>query len=337
MTRAGAKGIWLPILWCPSLASNWTKRTLVGLLCLAVLVVGHAREARAQKVAVLTTDSLISTLRTISGAIKVVQSQHPEAVFIQYLISPDSAQCSRQIDSVKAARPAIILTVGSGATECAKDNFTRTPIVFSAVMYPVVSGFVESLVNPGHNITGASLNIPVNIQFRNFRKIIPKLRTIGVLYSSNTAKLIPPSKVVAQQLGLDLVALEVNDQKELPRALDSLTGVCDGIWSVADPNLFSPQSTKFILLHTIRRGVPFMGFSRYVVESGALFALDFDYKAVGRQAGKTVNRILEGTNPGGISITSPDIIWFHYNEKTARHISVTIPDDMIAIAKEVYR
>ncbi len=120
-------------------------------------------------------------------------------------------------------------------------------------------------------------------------------------------------------------------------ALDSLAGNVEGIWSVADPNLFNPQSTKFILINALRRGLPLMGFSRNVVESGALFALDFDYKAIGRQAGELANQIIRGTPASSLSVTTPDIIWFHYNEKTAQHMSITIPAELVAIAKEVYR
>ena len=80
-----------------------------------------------------------------------------------------------------------------------------------------------------------------------------------------------------------------------------------------------------------------MGFSRYVVESGALFALDFDYKAVGFQAGAIVNKILAGEEPKNIRVTTADVIWFHYNEKTSERINVKIPDELAAIAKEVYR
>ena len=307
------------------------------LLLAAVAAIASAVEISAQEVAILTTDSLISTRRTISGATKIVRRAHDAANITRYLLPADAESCAQQINAIKAANPDVILTIGSSATLTARDSFDRTPIVFSSVLYPVISGFVESLSRPAGNVTGASLNIQVDIQFQKFQKIVPQLKKIGVLYSSNTARLIPPSRVVAQQLGMQLLALEVNDQKDLAKALDSLAKVCDGLWSVADPNLFSPQSTRFIVLNTIRYGIPFMGFSRYVVESGALFALDFDYKAVGRQAGTIINRILKGTDPGVIPVTSPDIIWFHYNEKTAHHVHVTIPDDMIAIAKEVYR
>ena len=291
----------------------------------------------AQNVVLLTTDGLISTKRTLQGARKVIGRERPGAVVGHCLLSPSREIYEKQIDSIRQAGVDIVLTVGSAATSIAKRHFENTPIVFSSVMYPAVSGFVISLDNPGKNITGASLNIPTDIQFEKFKKIVPDLRMIGVLYSSNTTPLIRRADGIAERLGMELVAIQVNHQKDLPAAMDSLTKVCDGIWSVADPNLFSPQSTKFILLRSLRAGIPFMGFSRYVVESGALFALDFDYKAVGRQAGDIVNRILSGTPPENIRVTVPDIIWFHYNEKTAEHINVTIPDEMVAIAKEVYR
>ena len=153
----------------------------------------------------------------------------------------------------------------------------------------------------------------------------------------NRGPLISPSMVVAEQMGIQLVPIKIEDVKEIPRALDSLARTVDGIWSVADPNLFSPQSTKYILLNCLRKGLPFMGFSRYVVESGALFALDFDYKAIGRQAGEIVNKVIAGADPGSIPVSDPDIIWFHYNEKTAEHLNLVMPGELVAVAKEVYR
>ena len=175
------------------------------------------------------------------------------------------------------------------------------------------------------------------MQFRTFHDIVPNLRKIGVLYSENTAGLIKPAQEVARRMGMSLTAVLVNESKELPSALDSLTSMVDGIWSVADQELFTPQSTRYILLNTLRKGVPFMGFSRHVVESGALFALDFDYKAVGQQAGAIAARVISGEFAGEISVSTVDVLWFHYNEKTAKHINVSIPSDLIAVAKEVYR
>jgi putative ABC transport system substrate-binding protein len=293
--------------------------------------------ATGQSIVVITGDNLKYTGRTISGARSVIRNDHTDAVFHEFNLNDLGLTPNQCVDSIKRLRPALILTVGSAATRFAQTRFDNTPIVFSAVMYPAISGFVSSLRRPGSNLTGTSLDIPADIQFAKFKHIIPSLKRIGVLYTGNTAPLIKPSKTVARKMGLTLVPIRIDDLKEIPKALDSLARSVDGIWSVADPNLFSPQSTKYILLNSLRRGLPFMGFSRYVVESGALFALDFDYKAIGRQAGGLANRILQGEKPGDLPVTVPDIIWFHYNEKTAQHLNCSIPDELVAIAKEVYR
>ncbi len=313
------------------------RKALTGFLACFTLVVGIASGSLGQEIVIVASDSLTYTTRTISGAKRAISRSNDDATFHQFYLSQITSETAKQADSIRALSPSIILTVGSAATRFAQKNFTNTPVVFSAVMYPAISGFVESLAHPGRNITGASLDIPADIQFKYFKKIIPELSKIGVLYTANTASLIPTSMVVAENMGMELVPIKIDDIKELPQALDSLGKTVQGIWSVADPNLFSPQSTKFILLNCLRKGIPFMGFSRYVVESGALFALDFDYKAIGRQAGVIANKIMEGHDPGNISVTNPDIIWFHYNEKTAEHLNLTLPDELVAVAKEVYR
>ncbi len=307
----------------------------IGLACL----LGVSSQASDRiDIAVFMSDSLTATLRTLHGAKKMITRQHPQTTFHSFYINQSSDNVRPIIvDSVDIIKPTLLLTIGSSATRFAQDNFSGIPIVFAAVKYPVLSGFVESTARPGGNITGASIDVPVDIQFRYFKRIVPDLKIIGVLYTDNTASLIPRARAEAKGLRLTLVAVKVSDTRELPKALDSLAAAVDGIWSLADPNLFDPQSTKYILLNSLRKGIPFMGFSRHVVESGALFALDFDYKAVGRQAGEISNRIIKGERPQNISVTSADVIWFHYNEKTAKHIDITIPDELAAVAKEIYR
>jgi len=307
---------------------------VVGIL-LALSLSGQA--ASKVRIAILMSDSLTSTMRTLHGAKKVILHQNPRATFHTFLINHNADVSEAIRDSVRNLHPTVVLTIGSAATRYAQKNLPDVPIVFAAVKYPVLSGFVESIARPGKNITGASIDVPTDIQFTYFKKIVPGLKRVGVLYTNSTAPLIPSAKVVARQVGLTLLSIKIDSAKELPKAMDSLAGAVDGIWSLADPNLFDPQTTRYILLNTLRKGIPFMGFSRNVVASGALFALDFDYKAVGQQAGHIVNRIINGEQPGNIPVTSADVIWFHYNEKTARHINIQIPDELAAVAKEVYR
>jgi len=320
----------------PKSLSGWLCFFLT-ILLVAVYPISAFSQIEKPHIAVFTSDSLISTLRTFNGAKKIILENFPEATFGEYLLTRETISDSTVVKECRQNGTDIILTIGTSATKFAKDNFSDIPIVFSGVLYPALSGFIKSPDQPGGNITGASLDIPLDVQFSYFKQIVPNLKRIGVLYTESTAPLIPSAKVVAQQLGLTLVPRLIKEQKELPLALDSLAEVTQGLWSVADPALFDPQSTKYILKTTLRKMVPFMGFSRHVVESGALFALDFDYKAIGIQAGQIINKLIEGTEFSELKVTSTDVIYFHYNEKTAKHIKVFMPKDLVAIAKEVYR
>jgi putative ABC transport system substrate-binding protein len=293
--------------------------------------------AQELSLAIVYSDSLTATLRTLRGISSSIEGKLDNVRFHEYLLSSSPDEISNIISEINSVNPKLILTIGSYATQEISAGIKDKPIIFSAVLNPETSGFVKSKKNPGGNITGASLDIPPQIQYTYFKRVIDKLKKIGVLYSDETANLIPPARAVAQEAGLELVAIKIDSEKDIPDALEKLERTSDGIWSVADKNIFSPRSTKYILLNTLRNGVPFMGFSRNLVESGALFALDFDYKDIGRQAGKIALEVLSGGDPASISVEVPGIIWFHYNEKTAKHINVEIPADLVAIAKEVYR
>ena len=311
-------------------------KILLLITCIIISFVGFVHAGK-NDIIILSGDELTSSKRTIKGATKVISNEHPTISFTNFLVNNNSDQNLSILDSIKVINPKLIVTIGSKATKLAQDNFDDIPIVFSSVKYPVLSGFVNTVTSPGKNITGASIDIPLKVQFDKFKQIIPNLKKIGVLYTQNTESLIPQAKIIAKQHNLELIALKVNHEKELPSKLDSLASQVQGIWSVADHNLFKPKSTRYILINTLRKRIPFMGFSKYVVESGALFALDFDYKAVGRQAGEIANKILAGIRPSAIEVTTADVIWFHYNEKTAERINITIPEELAAVAKEVYR
>lgn len=304
---------------------------------LLLLFLGVMTNAQDIPLAIVYPDSLKSTLRTMRGIKSSINKQKDDVKFHEYLLSSSQPEIERIVSQINKLNPKLILTIGSFATQEMSDKIKNKPIVFSAVLNPETSGFVKSKNNPGGRITGASLDIPPKIQYKYFKQVITDLKKIGVLYSDETANLIPPAKAVASESGLELIAIKINTEKDIPGALDKLENMTDGIWSVADKKIFSSRSTRYILLNTLRNGIPFMGFSRNLVESGALFALDFDYKDIGRQAGKIALKVLAGKDPARISVATPSIIWFHYNEKTAKHINVKVPDDLVAIAKEVYR
>ncbi len=252
---------------------------------------------------------------------------------IEYYMGSDPRRDYQQIKQLDAS---LLVTVGTRATAFADEFFPNTPVVFAKVLNPLESGFIDSWSTPGRHITGASLDIPVLLQMEKFAAIIPKLKKVGVIYTANTRRLVEEARAAANQLGLSLVTYEVTSVKELPAAVDSLCRSADGIWTVADEQLASPQFVRYTLLETLRNGKPIMGFSQSFVESGALFCLEPDYKYIGRQAATIALAVLSGADPADLPPTIPDVVYLYLNLKTEQLLNLKVPKDMIDIAKETY-
>lgn len=292
-----------------------------------------------KKIGIVVIDEERSTQRTLKGIDKALNRAKLEVTYEKIILSGDPTNDEKMMQKLAAFNPDLIISIGSFATMKASEFFTDKPIIFATVMNPVASGFVNSLQNPGGHITGAALDIPPDIQFKYFQRVVGNIKDIGVIYSAETENIIKPAETAAQHLGLKLHAIKIESQKDIPQAIDSLCQTVDAFWSVADHNIYTPQSTRHIILQTLRYRIPMMGFSRALLEAGGLFALDFDFKDIGRQAGEIASRVLYGKSPADIPVTTPGagVIYFKYNEKTADKIQLEIPEELLAIAKEVIR
>lgn len=308
------------------------------LAILAVLfAVRPAWAGAGQKIAIVSIDEESSTLRTIKG---IKQSLERSGFTVEYkesILSGHPATDSAIVKELRTFDPELFITVGSYATSAVSKSFPNSPIIFATVINPMASGFVKSMFRPGGRITGAALDIPPDIQFKYFQRVVGHIRRMGVIYSKETENVIHQAEVAAHALGIKLISVKIKSEKDIPGAIDSLCKVSDALWSVADHVIYTPQSTRHIILQTLRNRIPMMAFSQSLVESGGLFTLDFDFKDIGRQAGEIARRVLRGEDPAEIPVSTPGVIYFKYNEKTAEQIAVSIPEDLLSIAKEVIK
>jgi putative tryptophan/tyrosine transport system substrate-binding protein len=287
----------------------------------------------ARQVVVIYSDSARQTLRTVSGLeLNLKEAEFECSIKEVYLTGsqgPDK-------QAIEAVHPELLLTIGSSATAFADRTFPALPVVFAKVLNPIESGFIQSWDQPGRHITGAALDIPAEVQLQKFTSMIPKLKKVGVIYTENTRRLVDEARKAATSLGLQIVPYEITSAKQLPQAIDSLCRSVEGIWTVADEELSSPQFVRFILLETLRSRIPVMGFNQTFVESGALFCLEADYKYIGRQAASIALQVLGGADPGKTKVTVPDIIYLYLNLKTSKLLNLILPPEMVSVAKETY-
>ena len=317
---------------------NYMKymRSILCFTVIAILLIAGTAKAESAKVLLISSDQNKSTLRSIKGIKRDLESSNIPIQIEQFTITQGDDKKVALRRKITEDSPDVLVTVGTHSTRIAKSLDSGIPIVFSSVLNPVTSGLIDSYESPGSTITGASLDISIDIQLEKFVKIVPTIRKIGVLYSSHTAYIVEQAKTWAKSKPVEIVPYEVLSAKDVPKGVGFLAKSCDGFWAIPDKSIFTPQSTKFILLESFRNRIPVMGFSPSFVKSGALFALIVDNKFIGAQAGELVIKILKGTSPENLHVTTPEAPYIYINRNTAEKLRIDVNPDFYSVAKEVY-
>ena len=136
----------------------------------------------------------------------------------------DAERIRREAAELLAAAPDVVLASGNPSAAALQQATRSVPIVFAGVNDPVSSGFVESLAQPGGNITGFSLfeysfsgkwlELLKELSPRVMRAAI--LRDLGLASGSGQLGAI---QSVAPSLGVELTPLSVSDAGVIERAL----------------------------------------------------------------------------------------------------------------------
>jgi len=224
----------------------------------------------------------------------------------------------------------LILSLGSLATRAAAKNAEGIPIVAGLLLD---SDFLKAKTN----ITGVTMEFPLELQLQRISQVLPECRNIGTIYSVSQANKIKEAESAARKAGMDLRAEGVKSPSELPLAMDSLAKRADVIWGLPDDMVFNPQTAKQMLIYSFRNRIPLVGISDAWVKAGALFALSWDFRDLGRQCGEMAAQILGGTPPHSLPLSYPRKAGMVVNLKTASQMKINIPEAVIQSAQEVYR
>ncbi len=303
----------------------------------AVLVLFAASIARAAAPAVvLVKTSTAAPFEAASTAIADTLRADAAAPVVHVVdLGGERANGPHVIAAIRRARPGVIVTVGSLATDIVLADASPVPVVFATVLYPEESGFVPSARRA---VTGAALDPPVAVQFAYLRRLLPQSARVGVLFHRReTGGVVDAAGVEAPRHGFTLAPREVADPHDTLAVFTALVGEVDVVWAVADSFVFAPQTTAPLILAALRHRVPVVGLSAAHVRSGALAALSSDYAATGERAAAMALRVLHGENAASIPVDHPRTVRLAVNLRTAQHLGITIPPDLVAEAIEVVR
>jgi putative ABC transport system substrate-binding protein len=261
-----------------------------------------------------------------------LQRQQPRVEVLSYLL-PQPEQTAEMFSQIEQARPDLVLTLGTRATAAALANrLEGVPLVFSMVLYPQQEGFVRS------DVTGITLEVDPDEQFRLLRRLLPRARTVGVLYDpTQTGVVVQQASRAAERLGFRLETQQVSGPPEALRAIDRLAAHVDVLWAVPDSSVFTPLTTGQIQMAALQRRVPVLGLSASHARTGALAALTPDYGDVGRQTTELVRKVIARGDATGIPIARPRKVDVIVNARTARRLGISLDPTIAKQAVEVVR
>ncbi len=105
-------------------------------------------------------------------------------------------------------RPDVLVGIATPSAQALVAATKSIPIVFTAVTDPVGAKLLSQLQHPGKNVTGLSDLSPVNQHVELMKEILPKMKTIGVVYNpgeANAVTLVELLKKSAKEQGLQVV------------------------------------------------------------------------------------------------------------------------------------
>lgn len=233
-------------------------------------------------------------------------------------------------------KPDVIVAIATPSAQAAATAARGIPVVFSAVTDPVGAKLVPTLEKPGKNVTGVTDMLPVGKHMALVKDLLPGAKTIGVIYNpgeANSVSTVNMVKEEAPKLGLTVVTAAATKSSEVQMAARSLVGKADIVYLPTDNTVIS--AAEAIIRVGEQNKLPIIAADTDTVKRGAIAALGFNYYDMGRQTGAIVARILEGAQPGDISVETVDNMELYLNPGAAKRMGVDLPQSLLDSAKEI--
>jgi putative ABC transport system substrate-binding protein len=238
-----------------------------------------------------------------------------------------------------ALAPDVILVTGDPALEALRRVTRTVPIVFVIVPDPVGAGFVDSLAQPGGNITGfTSFDYGIGAKWLALLKeIAPNTTRAVVLRDPNIRAGMGQwgaIQSVSPSVATEVSPISLVDAGEMESALTDFARSTNGGLIVTGSALAVLRRDLIIAL-AARYRLPAVYYERNYASAGGLISYGPNYVEQVQLAAAYVDRILKGEKPADLPVQTPTKYETVINLKTAKTLGLTIPPAVLARADEV--
>jgi ABC-type uncharacterized transport system substrate-binding protein len=176
--------------------------------------------------------------------------------------------------------------------------------VFGAVTDPFAAGV--GITRGGHppHLAGIGTFQPVRETFRLAKKLLPGLRSVGVVWNPGDAAseaCLLLARDECARLGITLLEAQVENSAGVAEAAASLTGRgIQALWIGGDNTVELAMNS--LVKASRQAGIPVLTNAPSHLKAGAFLSLGADYLEVGRQTGILAARVLKGLDPATVAV-----------------------------------
>ena len=212
----------------------------------------------------------------------------------------------------------VVLAIATPSAQSLANTTQTTPVIFSAVTDPVSAKLVESREHPGGNVTGTSdqSSDAISTQINLIKKVLPKAKTIGILYTQSEPNSVvqkDEAKRLLEEKGFTVVEKTILDSNNVKAAAESLMAEVDMVFVPTDNIISSTMET--VKQVSIKHKVPVFGGSTEMIAVGGLYNYGTNYEELGRQTARMLIRVLKGEKPENIAVELPEKLELHTNKE----------------------
>ena len=221
----------------------------------------------------------------------------------------------------------VVLAIATPSAQSLANTTQTTPVIFSAVTDPVSAKLVESREHPGGNVTGTSdqSSDAISTQINLIKKVLPKAKTIGILYTQSEPNSVvqkDEAKRLLEEKGFTVVEKTILDSNNVKAATESLMAEVDMVFVPTDNIISSTMET--VKQVSIKHKVPVFGGSTEMIAVGGLYNYGTNYEELGRQTARMLIRVLKGEKPENIAVELPEKLELHTNQEMATALGIDI-------------
>lgn len=236
------------------------------------------------------------------------------------------------LQQVETQRPEMILAITTGLNQAAVRGITdkSIPIVFGAVVDPVVAGIVPDWQHGSAWSTGASMLPNFESSFDYLKRVLPGVKKVGTLFNpgeDNDASNMTLINEAAAKAGIEIVAVPVDNANDLPQRVQSFAGKVDAIFLIQSNIVQTSVPVVAQVAQRIKLPLFNSVYAPDLKDQLAGFHA-ISYFKNGEHAADIADRILKGEKPADIAPYVPqgDDFEAYVSPKGLAAVGLTVPD-----------